>query len=1107
MKRCPISVVAFLTIFAFPCVYVAQAQVVISELSTNNTKYEDEDADEPDWIELHNTGDAAVDLEGWSLTTSEAGENPWSLQHLSLEANSVRVIFASGKDRPGTEATADAYRPHANFTLSADGGYLALLKPDGTTAHHLNYPELGKNVGYGHKDAVEGYFFPATPNELNTGNASPNSLAPRVVFSHSGGILTESFELTLEVPDHPDAEIQYAFDGAEPSLFTPSYTGPITIEKSTTVTARALLPDHLPSRLTTVGFILLDETLTDFAETGTVFESNLPVIVIESHGANIDATRNFKPAFVTVTTPDEETGRTVLGAPPEYAGPCAAHLRGESSAGFGQKSYALEIQDDNGDDEDVSLLGMPAESDWALYGPWSEKTLMRNKLIFDWMRTLRGDDGTSVRTAFCELFLSQRGEETVGYGAYQGVYVLMEKIKRGADRVPIEGLNEDTVDPEMISGGYIIRRDKVDAGKTSWSTSTYSQPLQSFSPDRLNTAQHDYLRGYINNFEAALKGSNFDSPTRGYQKYIEPDTFIDAQWFVEIAKQVDGYVFSTYWHKARNGKLRAGPLWDFNISIGNADYATGDAPKGWLYGNAGGRGQIWFPRLHADPEYHIAHWDRYWELRQGIFADEAIDEAINRNMEILLDGYTESVGNRAPDSIQNPVARHFRKHPFLGTRQWPNPAAETKINDWQDAVDYMRDWLKDRLDWIDDQSLPAGNQVYRAPRFSHEAGDLDTAIDLEIIPHKGGLFDANKYPTETLYFTTDGSDPRLAGGDLSSAAQIYEGPIHIDSTTTVQARLRHEDHWGPRVRGTFLIDAAPASADNLIISEIMYHPSDPTGLEVFAGYVDSNLFEYLELTNVGPTMIDLSGVRFSRGVQFDFDSLPAHERLVEPGASILLVHNLEGFQKRHSDVDGTTVRGQYSGRLNNDGERLSLENGAGEEIADVRYNDGEAWPMEADGGGFSLVWAGNSNSDPKEAASWQASPEENGSPGTHSVMVGGGGSGSLTDTDQDGLSDALEELLGSDPADPQSAYLPQLAHQAGTDPASFVLSLRHRTDLADTILRVEHSGDLNTWEILTTAESQIAESHPNGTVTSTWTISSLDGGDPGHVRIRFSSDE
>lgn len=129
---------------------------------------------------------------------------------------------------------------------------------------------------------------------------------------------------------------------------------------------------------------------------------------MDSFGFSVDASsggvRPFRPGYLVVVRPDLVTGQASLSTVPEYAGPCGVHLRGESSAGFDQHSYSLELWDDTGSDQKASLLGMPADSDWVLYGPWSEKTLMRNKLIFDWMRTLRGQDGLSVRCEFVELF-------------------------------------------------------------------------------------------------------------------------------------------------------------------------------------------------------------------------------------------------------------------------------------------------------------------------------------------------------------------------------------------------------------------------------------------------------------------------------------------------------------------------------------------------------------------------------------------------------------------------------------------------------------------------------------------------------------------------------
>ena len=1075
---------------------VANGQVLISEISTENTKYEDEDTDEPDWFELHNTGNNAVDLDGWQVTTSESDDTAWTIHDLVVEPNAIQLIFASGKDRQGAAAT---YRPHADFQLENAGGYLALLEPDQTVAHALSYPALGKNVSFGVRGDKEGYFFPATPNELNNTSPSSMGLTPSVQFSHQGGLITGTVELVMEVPDHPDAKIRYSLDGKTPSLFTPSYTGPITINETQVITAQATLPNHLPSRLKTRGFVVMGNSMKSFAETGKAFESNLPVIVIDPQGENLNSGRAFKDAFVSVTTPDGETKRATLGASnEEYAGPCGVHLRGESSASFGQKSYALEIRDEDGEDNNVSLLGMPSDSDWALYGPWSEKSLMRNKLIFDWMRQLRGADGTSMRAEFCELFIKE-GEENdaLGYDSYQGIYLLMEKIKRGRNRVPIENLNFETVDPDKITGGYIIRKDKDDNGKDNWTTSVKRiNRMQSFDPDRFNPEQLDYIKGYLANFERALISDSFDHPTQGYQKYIDVGTFIDAQWFVELARQVDGYVFSTYWHKDRNGKLRAGPLWDFNISLGNANYGTGDRTDGWLYDNRNGHGQIWYPDLHKDPEYHLTHWDRYWHMRHSFLSDEAVLETIDGHMETLLDGYTESVGNREPDSVQNPVARHFRKYPFLGTYQWPNNVASTRVETWQEEVDYLKDWFLERLEWMDDQSIVVNNKVHRAPNLIPPAGALASATEVEIAPHKGGLFDAAKYPQETVYYTTDGSDPRLRGGELNPLAKAYEGPILVDSTMTIQTRLRNGGTWSPIAAATYLLDHESASSSNLIISEIMYHPTDPTPLEDFSGFKSSNVFEYLELTNTSTSTIDLSGAKFTRGIQFDFNTLSPDARLLSPQESVLLVKNREGFARRHSDINEATVLGQYTGKLSNDGERLTLENAEGEDIVDLNYNDGEAWPGQADGEGYSLVWA--NLADAQEASAWKLSAAEGGTPGTHSLD----GSNPPTpspdkDSDNDGLNDLLESLLGTNPNDPESGYHPQIEVVSST---SYQLHQVHVASLENN-LTVEQSTDLITW---TTLDLGLPQTSVDGdTAHSTWELTAQEDS-PGFLRIRVA---
>ncbi|MBI4657586.1 MAG: CotH kinase family protein [Verrucomicrobia bacterium] len=1069
---------------------------IISEFVANNSEFEDEFADKSGWIELFNGSAASADLTGWYLTDSKDNLAKWKIPSLTLSPYNYQVVFASGRSR---SLSATSFL-HAGFTLGKNGGYLALVRPDGKSiASAYEYGPQEKNVAYGEKGAERsrGYMYPASPGTVNTQDPAPASLSPEVEFSHPGGFISAPLTLMLAAPSSPGAKIHYTLDRTEPGPASAVFTNPIPINLFTTVKARVYASGHLLGRTSSRTFVMMDATLTNYAGTGKVFDSNLPLIFLDSFGVNVDGStggsRPFRPSYAMVIQPDPKSRRASLMTPPEYAGPAGVHVRGESSAGFDQRSYSLELWDDAAKDRDAGLLGMPADSDWALIGPWSEKTLMRNKLVFDWMIALRGEDGTSVRSRFVELFFNQTRPASgqVGYSSYRGIYLLTEKLKRGKDRVPIENLNDKTIDPELITGGYIIRKDKDDTLKSNWTTARFGIPLQSFDPDRLNAPQLGYIRNYVNAFETALNGTNFRNLTNGYRAYIDTDTFIDAQWLLEISKQVDGYVFSTYFHKDRAGRLRAGPLWDFNISLGNADYATGDRATGWLYDNANGVGQLWYPRLHADPDYKLAHWDRYWQMRRTILANEAVLRTIDGHMATLLDGYTGAVSNRAPAEIQNPVARHFRKWPRLGSRDWPNPPAETKIRTWQAEVDYMKNWIIPRLEWLDDQSMRIGRVVYRPPVLSHEGGPISTATRLTLEPYRRES-PANQYAEGEIYFTLDNSDPRLPGGEISILAHKYSAPLMIESSVTVNARLYLNRQWSPLAFATFLYNAVPASAANLVVSEIMYRPAPPTPSEITAGLLDAGAFEFLELRSIAKQAVDLSGVKFVSGIDFDFGFVPPSVRLLKPGESVVLVADKRAFSIRYPQVPNWKIAGQFRGRLDNGGETLSIQAADGSVLQDFRYDDDAPWPAVGDGGGRSLVLKEPAtNPKPADPPRWIVSVRTGGTPGES-------GSGSdvfagdpVKDTDGDGLTDLFEFATGSDPENPGSGFPPAASitpiEVNGVTADYLTLSFRRRPTARGVAFALELSKDLRTWGSADSTLTLIG-SRPNqdGTVTESF---------------------
>ncbi len=193
---------------------------------------------------------------------------------------------------------------------------------------------------------------------------------------------------------------------------------------------------------------------------------------------------------------------------------------------------------------------------------------------------------------------------------YVGVYVLMEKIKQGENRVNITKLEpSDNAEPQ-ITGGYIVKKDKLDSGDLTFRTS-YGQSLIYLEPDRteITQPQQNWIKSYLNEFESVLYGTNFTDPVNGYAGYIDVDSFIDHHIIVELAKNIDGFRLSTYMFKDRGGRLNMGPVWDYNLSLGNADYLQGWIPDGWYYSQLSNTEYPWWRRLFEDPHVRLRYAD------------------------------------------------------------------------------------------------------------------------------------------------------------------------------------------------------------------------------------------------------------------------------------------------------------------------------------------------------------------------------------------------------------------------------------------------------------------------------------------------------------------
>ncbi len=428
------------------------------------------------------------------------------------------------------------------------------------------------------------------------------------------------------------------------------------------------------------------------AEPGRTFY--LPAVIIDTGGTEIPDEPKIPVSLKIFPAGRIEPG--FAGSEPLYDGFAGIELRGSSSMFHPKKQYGFELWElaelEEEEDEpeyesvDAPLLDLPEESDWILNGSYVDKSLIRNPLAYELSRRM---GHYASRYRWTEVVVND-GEGSLDLRAdYLGVFALLEKIKRGSYRVNIAKLGGSQNSMPQVSGGYLLKIDRVDPGDYSFVTARGTQYVVDYpKADNITGPQKEWIQDYIGQFEDSLGD---EVPAVPYTDLIDADSFADYFLLNELFKNVDAYRLSTYLHKDRGGKLRMGPVWDFDLGAGNCSYYDAWKTSGWMLGTniteTDSPQPFWWQKLFDDAAFRALLSARWAALRADVFSDG--------NIAALADGLAAEMGPA--------VDENFSRWRILGEHLFPNKfVGETHAEE----IGYLKGWLQERLDWMDSELLP-----------------------------------------------------------------------------------------------------------------------------------------------------------------------------------------------------------------------------------------------------------------------------------------------------------------------------------------------------------------------------------------------------------------
>jgi hypothetical protein len=519
---------------------------------------------------------------------------------------------------------------------------------------------------------------PVAKAPTTTVSQAGTAVAPTLTADPPPGLSLADVAVTLTTDD-PSAVIWYTTDGSTPDLRKSAiYTSPIQLvgsEMIRAVAANAYGSDEL------AGVWLEGDA------TAANVSSNLPLVVLWSEGKAPTFKDDVYTAFSVSTFEPPVGGRATWPATATLSARAGLKIRGSSTAYDPKHPYRLETWgplDD--DDQGVVMLGMPSEADWVLGAPMDfDRAFMRDALMF----ALSNDLGRyAPRTEFAEVFVAERGER-VGLDDYVGIYVITEHIEQGPDRVDIAKLlPTDVAEPE-VTGGYIFKEDRTGPDETGFTAGTaggvfsFQQPFVYSDPeeDQIEPEQSAYLIAQLDELGGALASPDFTNPTTGrhYSDIIDVDAWVDHHILNVLAKNPDAFRLSGYYHKDREGPIAAGPIWDFDRTLGCSSDTRAADPTWWDASN-----------VTSDCTYVFE--EAFWK---GLFADPAFRATYFARWGVLLDN---QLSIASIDAVIDGMAARLEEAAPRDYAAWP--AYPPRGGSFDSEVALLKTWIAARHDWI-----------------------------------------------------------------------------------------------------------------------------------------------------------------------------------------------------------------------------------------------------------------------------------------------------------------------------------------------------------------------------------------------------------------------